>query len=183
MSRIGNRKLTIPTDVTLGVLDQSVTIKGKKGELIVKLPRSVAVKLGDGFVETVCPKGVDEKIASPFLGLANSLINNGIQGVTTGFTKKLELVGVGYRAKKTDKGISMTLGFSHPVDFDAPVGITIDVEENTKVTVSGIDKQLVGLTSAKLRKIKKPEPYKGKGIRYLGEAVRRKPGKAGKVQK
>jgi len=183
MSRIGKRKLTIPEGVIATVSGRTVQIKGPKGELAVVLPLGVVAEVGGSSITTGPESKDKEKFLSPFLGLANALINNALLGVKEGFSKKLELSGVGYRAKRTEKGISMTLGFSHPVDFEVPVGITVDVEDNTKITVSGIDKQLVGLVCAKIRELKKPEPYKGKGIRYATEVVRRKAGKAGKVQK
>jgi large subunit ribosomal protein L6 len=183
MSRIGKRKLTIPLGVEVSISPREVAFKGPKGELKVSVPFGIVAEAKEGFLTTSPEDENKAKFLSPLLGLTNSLVNNALIGVTDGFFKKLELSGVGYRAKKTDKGISMTLGFSHPVEFDAPAGIDIGVEDNTKVTVSGIDKQLVGLISAKIRKLKKPEPYKGKGIKYSDEVVRRKAGKAGKAQK
>lgn len=183
MSRIGKRKLNIPLGVTVVINGNVLVIKGAKGEISVTIPSMVQAKVTDSVLETVPAEGKSEESVSSFLGLSNSLIKNGIEGVTSGFTKTLELVGVGYRAKKTDTGISMTLGFSHPVDYETPAGVSFDVQDNTKITISGVDKQLVGLVSAKIRSIKKPEPYKGKGIRYAGEVVRRKAGKAGKAQK
>jgi large subunit ribosomal protein L6 len=182
MSRIGKRKINLPEDVEIKIVDREATIKGPKGELKILAPFGVIIGISEGIITTTT-EASKQKILSPLLGLTNSLLNNAIIGVKDGFSKKLELSGVGYRAKKTDNGISMTLGFSHPVEFEAPKGIFIEVEENTKVTVSGIDKQLVGLVCAKIRKLRKPEPYKGKGIKYSNEVVRRKAGKAGKTQK
>ena len=181
MSRIGKRKLNIPKDIEIKIHDGEALIRGPKGELKVTAPYGVTINIA-GDVLTTSAEESKQKLLSPLLGLTNSLLNNAIIGVKEGFSKKLELSGVGYRAKKTDKGISMTLGFSHPVEFEVPEGITVDVEDNTKVTVSGIDKQLVGLVCAKIRKLRKPEPYKGKGIKYSTEVVRRKAGKAGKAK-
>ncbi len=183
MSRIGKRTLLVPEGVEVNATGRDVKVKGPKGELSVVLPMGIMVKVDGGSLTTNLMDESKAKLLSPSWGLANALVNNALQGVKTGFTKKLELSGVGYRAKKTDKGISMTLGFSHPVEFDLPKGIEVNVEDNTQLTVSGIDKQLVGLVSAQIRKLKKPEPYKGKGIKYSTEVVRRKPGKAGKAQK
>lgn len=183
MSRIGKRKILIADGVQVAVLDRLVTVKGTKGELKISIPLGISVKIEDNSVSTFASSQSKEKYLSPLLGLTNSLINNAIIGVKEGFSKKLELSGVGYRAKITDKGLSMTLGFSHPVEFELPVGIEASIEDSTRINISGIDKQLVGLVSAKIRKLKKPEPYKGKGIRYSTEVVRRKPGKAGKAQK
>lgn len=183
MSRIGKRTLLIPEGVQVSMTDRILTAKGPKGELKIEVPFGVAVKLDGANVTTVPADESKAKFMSPYLGLANSLILNIMTGVKEGFSKKLELSGVGYRAKKTDKGLSMTLGFSHPVEFELPSGVEAVVEDNTKITISGIDKQLVGLVSAQIRKLRKPEPYKGKGIKYANEVVRRKPGKAGKAQK
>ncbi len=183
MSRIGKRTLLIPEGVQVSMADRILTAKGPKGELKLEVPFGVVVKLDGANLTTVPADESKAKFMSPYLGLANSLILNTMAGVKEGFSKKLELSGVGYRAKKTDKGLSMTLGFSHPVEYELPKGVDAVVEDNTKITVSGIDKQLVGLVCAKLRKLRKPEPYKGKGIKYADEVVRRKPGKAGKAQK
>lgn len=183
MSRIGRRTILIPEGVEVRVTDGILTAKGPKGELALNLPPGVLVKIDGSALNTVSADGATAKFASPYLGLANSLISNILTGVKEGFSKRLELSGVGYRAKKTDKGLSMTLGFSHPVEYHLPEGIEATVEDNTSVTISGIDKQLVGLVCAKIRQLKKPEPYKGKGIKYFDEVVRRKPGKAGKAQK
>ena len=183
MSRIGKRTILIPKEVQVSVADGQVTVKGPKGELKVNMPAGVLAKVeNDGFT-TVAADKAKEKFLSPFLGLANSLVNNAIIGVKDGFFKRLELGGVGYRAKKTEDGLSMTLGFSHPVEFKLPKGIEVEIEDSTKVKISGIDKQLVGLMCSKIRKLKKPEPYKGKGIKYSTEVVKMKPGKAGKAQK
>lgn len=183
MSRIGKRIILIPKEVQVSIADRQAVVSGPRGELRVNLPVGVSVKIENDSLTTAPVDQAKEKFLSALLGLTNSLISNAIVGVKGGFSKNLELSGVGYRAKKTEKGLSMTLGFSHPVEFELPKGVTVEVEDNTKVKVSGIDKQLVGLVCAKIRKLRKPEPYKGKGIKYSTEAVRRKPGKAGKAQK
>ena len=182
MSRIGKRKINIPDGVEVNVEGRDAIIKGPKGELRLTSPFGVQISVSDSLITTIAQEG-KQKLLSPLLGLTNSLLYNAVIGVKEGYSRKLELSGVGFRAKKTDNGISMSLGFSHPVEFQIPEGIFIDIEDNTKVTVSGIDKQLVGMVCAKIRKLKKPEPYKGKGIKYGGEVIRRKAGKAGKVQK
>lgn len=183
MSRIGKRILQIPEGVEINVENRNVKIKGPKGELSVQMPFGVAVKTDGSSLSTKLTDESKAKLLAPVWGLANSLMNNALVGVKDGFSKRLELSGVGYRAKKTDTGLSMTLGFSHPVNYEVPKGIEVTVEDNTKILVAGIDKQLVGLVCAKIRQLKKPEPYKGKGIKYSTEVVRRKPGKAGKTQK
>ena len=183
MSRIGERKILIPQGVETKISSKEVLVKGPKGELKVLVPFGILVDSKEGFLTTLPVEESKAKFLSSLLGLTNALINNAIIGVRSGFSKKLELSGVGYRAKKIDKGISMTLGFSHPVEFEVPTGISVEVEDNTKVTISGVDKQLVGLVCAKIRELRKPEPYKGKGIKYSNEIIRRKAGKAGKAQK
>ncbi|PIS22242.1 50S ribosomal protein L6 [candidate division WWE3 bacterium CG08_land_8_20_14_0_20_41_10] len=183
MSRIGKRSLIIPQGVEVITSPREVVVKGPKGELRVVVPFGIVAGVKDGFLTTTPEEESKAKFLSPLLGLTNALVSNALIGVTIGFSKKLELSGVGYRAKKVERGLSMTLGFSHPVEFEIPAGINAEVEDNTKITISGIDKQLVGLMCAKIRKLKKPEPYKGKGIKYSTEVIRRKPGKAGKAQK
>lgn len=180
MSRIGKTLIEIPAGVTVTFVEGVVAVKGPKGELSYEIRPEIEAKIEENQVKLVVAK--ETKDSNAFWGLTRALVANMILGVTEGFEKKLNLIGVGYRAKKeSDNKISMTLGFSHPVIFDAPEGITLDVEGNDVIIVKGIDKQLVGLTTAKIRELRKPEPYKGKGIRYEGEVVKRKPGKAGKV--
>jgi large subunit ribosomal protein L6 len=180
MSRVGKKPILIPTGVTLKIEGSKVTVTGTKGILSYEIRPEVELKM-EGSVLTVHPK-IDGKKTSAYLGLTRALIDNMIKGVGEGYEKKLELVGVGFRAKQdTPTKITMTLGFSHPVVFEAPLGVQLEVADNTNVVIKGIDKQLVGLTAAKIRKIRKPEPYKGKGIKYAGEVVRRKQGKSGKV--
>ena len=156
----------------------AVTVKGPKGELSLTVASPIEVKIEENQVLVSRPD--DERASRSLHGLTRTLINNNIVGVTQGYQKQLEIVGTGYRVAQKGAAIEFALGFSHPVLVEAPVGITFAVEGNNKVTVTGIDKQLVGETAANVRKIKKPEPYKGKGIRYAGEVVRRKAGKAGK---
>ncbi len=180
MSRIGRLPITVPAGVDVKLDGQNVGVKGPKGELefTVKAPISVA-RNDEGQIEVSRPN--DERLNRSLHGLTRTLISNMIVGVTEGYEKKLEIVGVGYRViSKGPKQLEFALGFSHPVIVDAPEGITFNVESQTKFSVQGIDKQLVGETAANIRKLRKPEPYKGKGVRYAGEHVRRKAGKAGK---
>ena len=178
MSRIGKLPITVPGGVDIKVAGQQVTIKGPKGELTLVVAEPIRVALEDGQVLVTRPD--DERASRALHGLTRTLINNDIIGVTEGYAKQLEVVGTGYRVQQKGNGLELALGFSHPVLFDAPEGVTLAVEGNTKISVSGISKQAVGEVAANIRKLKKPEPYKGKGIRYAGENVRRKAGKAGK---
>ncbi|GLI27967.1 50S ribosomal protein L6 [Agromyces rhizosphaerae] len=178
MSRIGRLPIDIPAGVTVSVDGRQVTVKGPKGELSLVVAAPIEAKVEDGQVLVSRPD--DERESRSLHGLTRSLINNQIVGVTQGYSKALEIVGTGYRVQQKGSSIEFALGFSHPVTVEPPAGITFTVEGNNKLTVAGIDKQAVGETAANIRKIKKPEPYKGKGIRYAGEVVRRKAGKAGK---
>lgn len=180
MSRIGKQSIQIPSGVTVSVNGSKVSVLGPKGKLEVGIREEIGVKIEDGNV--ICFVVKDTKNSSAYWGLVRSLIANAIEGVTKGYEKKLEIIGVGYRAKQNGpKGTIISIGYSHPVEYNAPEGIEIKVEDNTHLKVSGIDKQLVGLVAAQIRKIRKPEPYKGKGIKYEDEIIRRKSGKAGKV--
>ncbi|NMB69973.1 50S ribosomal protein L6 [candidate division WWE3 bacterium] len=180
MSRIGNKPIELPTGVTLTVEKNLVKVKGPKGELEYALRPEVKLKV-EGNMVTV-EQIIESRNTSAFMGLTRALINNMVNGVTTGYEKKLELVGVGYRAKQdSPTKMTMTLGFSHPVVIDTPKGVTLEVTDNVNILIKGIDKQLVGLVASKIRKLRKPEPYKGKGIKYEGEVIRRKQGKSGKV--
>lgn len=180
MSRIGNKPIELPAGVTLTVEKNLVKVKGPKGELEYTLRPEVKLKV-EGNVVTV-EQIIESRNTSAFMGLTRALLNNMVIGVTTGYEKKLELVGVGYRAKQdSPTKMTMTLGFSHPVVIDTPKGITLEVTDNVNILIKGIDKHLVGLVASKIRKLRKPEPYKGKGIKYEGEVVRRKQGKSGKV--
>ncbi|WP_136708481.1 50S ribosomal protein L6 [Agromyces sp. H66] len=178
MSRIGRLPIDIPAGVDVTVDGAAVTVKGPKGELSLTVASPIEVKLEDNQVLVTRPD--DERESRSLHGLTRSLIANQIIGVTQGYSKALEIVGTGYRVAQKGSSIEFALGFSHPVTVEPPAGITLSVEGNNKVTVTGIDKQAVGEAAANIRKIKKPEPYKGKGIRYAGEVVRRKAGKSGK---
>ena len=178
MSRIGRLPISIPSDVTISVDGRAVAVKGPKGELTLTVASPIEVAVEENQVLVSRPD--DERESRSLHGLTRTLINNNIIGVTQGYTKGLEVVGTGYRVQQKGSSVEFALGFSHPVLVDPPAGITFTVEGNNKVTVSGIDKQAVGEAAANIRKIRKPEPYKGKGVRYAGENVRRKVGKAGK---
>ena len=173
MSRVGNRKIIIPTDVTVTVDGNVVTVKGPKGELSTVINDNITVNIDEN--ELTLTRKSDEY--KSFHGTANANINNMIIGVTKGFEKKLESVGVGYRFQLKGTQLVVTAGFSHPVNVDIPSGIKLEVPSNTELFIRGIDKQLVGEFAASVRKIRKPEPYKGKGIRYADEHIRRKEGK------
>lgn len=178
MSRIGKKPVPVPSGVTVSIDSQSVVVKGPKGELSRTLPGRVsAAQEGEAIVVT---RQDDSRTSRAYHGLSRTLIANMIEGVSKGFEKRLEIKGVGYRASVKGKTLTMNLGYSHPVEFEPPTGIDFKVESNTNVIVSGIDKELVGTIAAKIRDARPPEPYKGKGVRYLGEMVRRKAGKAGK---
>jgi large subunit ribosomal protein L6 len=180
MSRIGKLPITVPSGVDVAVEDSVVTVKGPKGTLTHTVADPITVDRGeDGSVEVTRPN--DERLSKSLHGLTRTLIANMVTGVTEGYEKKLEIVGVGYRVlSKGPTQLEFQLGYSHPIIFDAPEGITFAVEGPTKLGVAGIDKQLVGEVAANIRKLRKPEPYKGKGVRYAGEQIRRKVGKAGK---
>ena len=186
MSRIGRAPIPVPPKVQVTWTDENfVTVKGPKGELAQQVDRDLALKLEDGNLTVSRPS--DSKTHKAKHGLYRTLINNMVVGVTTGYTKQLEIHGVGYRANKVGQNLVLLVGFSHPIEVQPPAGITLNVEgidpatKATKISVSGIDKQLVGEIAASIRQLRKPEPYKGKGIRYTGEVIRRKAGKAGKV--
>jgi large subunit ribosomal protein L6 len=178
MSRIGRLPIPIPADVTVATEGRLVSVKGPKGELSLTVANPIEVKIEDGHVLVTRPD--DERASRSLHGLTRTLIANQIIGVTTGYTKSLEIVGTGYRVAQKGASIEFALGFSHPVLVDPPAGITLTVESVNRLTVGGIDKQAVGEVAANIRKIRKPEPYKGKGVRYAGEIVRRKAGKSGK---
>jgi large subunit ribosomal protein L6 len=179
MSRIGKAPITVPGGVDVTIASGHVTVKGPKGQLERDLPPTITVSQ-DGVVLLV-ERPDDERQTSALHGLVRSLVNNMVLGVTQGFTKELEIVGVGYRANaKGPSAMELALGFSHPVNITAPDGITFEVPAPTRIVVSGIDKEKVGQVAADIRAWRKPEPYKGKGVRYAGEIVRRKAGKTGK---
>lgn len=178
MSRIGKRPIEVPDKVTVTIQDQTVSVKGPKGELSRTLPSGVTVAQED---KVVTVSRVDEsRVARQRHGLCRTLVANMVEGVSQGFSRKLEIQGVGYRAAVQGSKLVLSMGFSHPVEMIPPEGIQFSVEGNVNVTVAGIDKELVGNTAARIRSVRPPEPYKGKGIRYQGEAVRRKAGKTGK---
>jgi large subunit ribosomal protein L6 len=180
MSRIGKLPIPVPSGVDVDVDDRLVTVKGPKGTLSHNVAAPITVSRGeDGVIEVVRPN--DERESKSLHGLSRTLIANMVQGVTDGFEKRLEIVGVGYRVlSKGPTQLEFQLGYSHSITFNAPEGITFTVDGPTRLGVQGIDKQLVGETAANIRKLRKPEPYKGKGVRYAGEQIRRKVGKAGK---
>jgi large subunit ribosomal protein L6 len=178
MSRIGRLPIPLPAGVTVEISGQDIAVKGPKGELKLTIAKPITISQEDGSVIVARPD--DEAVSKSLHGLSRTLIANNVHGVSEGFTKALEIVGTGYRAALKGSTVELSLGFSHPVVVTPPEGITLVVEGNTKIIVSGIDKQAVGEMAANIRKLRKPEPYKGKGVRYEGERVRRKAGKAGK---
>ncbi len=178
MSRIGRSPIAVPNGVEVSIAGQDVTVKGPKGTLSRTISEPISVRIDEGILLVERPN--DERQSRALHGLSRSLINNMVIGVTNGFKRELEIVGVGYRAAMAGQGLTMALGFSHPVNIDAQDGITFEVPVPTRIVISGIDKERVGQAAANIRKIRKPEPYKGKGVRYLGERVARKAGKAGK---
>ncbi|RMG68845.1 MAG: 50S ribosomal protein L6 [Calditrichaeota bacterium] len=177
MSRIGRLPVQIPDKVEVKVEDGLVRVKGPKGELQQRIDPRLEVKIEGNLLTVSRPS--DERTLRAQHGLARTLINNMVVGVSQGFSKSLEIQGVGYKAEKKGKGLLLALGYSHPIYFVPPEGIQVEVQGPTKVVVSGIDKALVGQVAAKIRSFRPPEPYKGKGIRYEGEQIRRKAGKAG----
>ncbi len=177
MSRIGKKPVPVPSGVTVELQGDAMTVKGPKGELHRTLHAEMAVSVEDGSVVVKRPSDGGRHRA--LHGLTRSLINNMIVGVTEGFSKSLEVRGVGYKLEPLPKGVRLVVGYSHPVDYVAPQGISITVDGGTKMKVEGIDKELVGQVAAELRGVRRPEPYKGKGVRYVGEQVRTKAGKTG----
>ena len=178
MSRIGNKPVVIPAGVTLDLKDNTVTVKGPKGELSYTFNQNITLVQNEG--EVVFTRPDDTKENKTIHGTTRAVFNNMVVGVTEGFQKELELIGVGYRAQLQGKNLVLNVGYSHPVEFTPEEGIEIEVPSNTKVIVKGYDKQKVGELAANIRGVRPPEPYKGKGIRYVDEFVRRKEGKTGK---
>jgi large subunit ribosomal protein L6 len=179
MSRIGRLPIAVPAGVTVAIDGRSITVEGPKGKLHRELHPDMSVALEDGTVVVTRP--TEAKGHKQLHGLTRTLVANMVTGVSTGYRKGLEITGVGYRAQKVGERLQLNLGYSHPVEIDPPPGISFELENPTRLTVIGIDKELVGEIAARVRASRKPEPYKGKGVRYAGEVVRRKAGKAGKI--
>ncbi|HAA65496.1 MAG TPA: 50S ribosomal protein L6 [Acidimicrobiaceae bacterium] len=179
MSRVGKAPITIPDGLSVEISDDMIKVSGKQGELTQQIPEGIDIQVEDSVITV--ERADDSRQQRSLHGLARALVNNMVEGVSNGFMKELNIVGVGYRAQaKGTNALELALGFSHPVQVEAPEGVTFDVPEPTIIKVSGIDKQLVGQVAADIRALKKPEPYKGKGIRYVDEYVIRKAGKAAK---
>jgi large subunit ribosomal protein L6 len=177
MSRIGKKPIAIPKGVTVAVNDGVVDVKGPKGQLRQAIPPGVAFQLAGAELKAALTDDVPE--LRKFHGLARTLVANAVQGVTEGFKRELDIVGVGYRAELKGRQVVFALGYSHPIVFDIPQGIDIAVDKQTHVVVSGVDKQLVGQVAANIRRMRKPDPYKQKGVRYTGEVLKKKQGKTG----
>ena len=176
MSRIGKKLIPLPAGVKYKVEGNTVLVEGPKGKVSALIAEGITLETKDGILHV---NRESDKYAA-FHGLTRALINNAVLGVTTGWKKELDIVGVGYKAAMEGPSLRLDLGYSHPINYSAPEGITIAVEKNTHLTVTGIDRQLVGQVAADIRKFRKPEPYKGKGVQYTGEVIRRKAGKTGK---
>ena len=177
MSRIGKLPIAVPKNVTVTINGNTVKVKGPKGELSRTLPASIAIAQDGDQLNVTRPS--DEAQHKALHGLSRSLVANMVEGVTKGFQKQLEIVGVGYKAETRPYGLQLALGFSHPVEYRAPAGIKLTAPQPTQIVVDGADKEVVGQVAAELRSLRPPEPYKGKGIKYVGEQIRRKAGKAG----
>jgi large subunit ribosomal protein L6 len=179
MSRIGRLPIAVPSGVDVTIDGRTVTVRGPKGTLSRELHPDIAVNRADATLVVTRP--TEQKLHKQLHGLTRTLVNNMVVGVTTGYRKGLEITGVGYRAALVGNKLQLSLGYSHPVEIDPPEGISFELENPTRLAVVGIDKELVGQVAARVRSSRKPEPYKGKGVRYAGERVRRKAGKAGKI--
>jgi large subunit ribosomal protein L6 len=177
MSRIGKKPITIPKGVTVKVVDHAVDVKGPKGQMRQAFPAGINFELADGHL--VAKTKTDDPLLGKFHGLARSLVANAVFGVTEGYKKELDIVGVGYRAELKGKQVIFALGYSHAVVFDIPNGIDIAIDKQTHLTVTGVDRQLVGQVAANIRRLRKPDPYKQKGVRYTGEVLKKKAGKTG----
>ena len=178
MSRIGKTPITVPNGVEVSIAGRTVSVKGPKGNLSREIPGEIVVRKEENTLLVERPN--DERTNRALHGLTRTLVSNMVVGVTDGFAKELEIVGVGYRAEAQGQNLRLALGFSHPVIVEAPAGISFEIPAQTRVIVKGIDKELVGQVAANIRSIRKPEPYKGKGVRYAGERILRKAGKTGK---
>src|ERR687887_1433270 len=177
MSRIGKKPITIPKGVTVKVLDNAVEVQGPKGKLRQAYPPGISFELSDGHL--LARTRSENPQLGKFHGLARSLVANAVSGVTEGFKRELDIVGVGYRAEVKGKQVIFALGYSHPVVFDVPPGIDVAIDKQTHITVTGVDRQLVGQVAANIRRLRKPDPYKQKGVRYTGEVLKKKAGKTG----
>jgi large subunit ribosomal protein L6 len=177
MSRIGKKPIAIPKSVTIKVIDGAVEVQGPKGKLRQSHPAGINFELADGHL--LAKQATEDPTLAKFHGLARSLIANAVTGVTDGFKRELDIVGVGYRAEVKGKQVIFALGYSHAVVFDIPAGIDIVIEKQTHITVTGVDRQLVGQVAANIRRLRKPDPYKQKGVRYTGEVLKKKAGKTG----
>lgn len=179
MSRVGRLPISIPKGVEVEIDGDTVRVKGQKGEIVKKFKSEIEVKLEDGKV--TFKRNKEDKFSRSLHGLTRTLINNMIHGVTDGYEKSLQIIGVGYKVAKSGRGLQLNVGFSHPVVIESINGISFEVEGTNKITISGVDKNLVGQIAANIRAIRPPEPYKGKGIKYIDEVIHKKVGKAGKV--
>jgi large subunit ribosomal protein L6 len=179
MSRIGRLPITVPSGVDVTIEGRTLTVKGPKGTLSRELHPDMRISREDGSIVVARP--TEQKLHKQLHGLTRTLVNNMVVGVTDGFRKGIEITGVGYRASKVGEKLQLNLGYSHPIEIDPPKGISFELENPTRLAVVGIDKELVGEVAARVRSTRKPEPYKGKGVRYAGEQIRRKAGKAGKI--
>jgi large subunit ribosomal protein L6 len=177
MSRIGKKPVVVPKGVTVKVFDGAVEVQGPKGKLRQAFPTNINFELADGHL--VAKTRTDDSALGKFHGLARSLVANAVLGVTEGFKKELDIVGVGYRAEVKGKQIVFALGYSHAVVFEIPAGIDVAIDKQTHITVTGVDRQLVGQVAANIRRLRKPDPYKQKGVRYTGEVLKKKAGKTG----
>jgi len=177
MSRIGKKPIAVPKGVTVKVLNGAVEVQGPKGKLTQYVPRGIDFAVDGG--QIIAKRATDENELGKFHGLARSLVANAVAGVTDGFKKELDIVGVGYRAELKGKQVIFALGYSHAVVFDIPPGIDVTIDKQTHITVTGVDRQLVGQVAANIRRLRKPDPYKQKGVRYTGEVLKKKAGKTG----
>jgi large subunit ribosomal protein L6 len=177
MSRVGRKAIALPGEVKVSISESAIEVQGPKGKLTTPVPPGISFALDGG--QLVCRRTGDERQQRAFHGMARALAQNAIRGVTEGFSKDLDIVGVGYRAQVEGSKVVFALGFSHPVEYEVPEGIRISVDKQTRVTVSGIDRQKVGQVAAEIRRLRRPDPYKQKGIRYVGEVLKKKAGKAG----
>lgn len=177
MSRIGKRPITVPKGVTVKVLEGAVEVQGPKGKFKQPFPRSIVFSMDNG--QLVARRTVEDTALDKYHGLARSLVANAVTGVTEGFKKELDIVGVGYRAEVKGKQVIFALGYSHPIVFDVPAGVDIAIDKQTHLTVTGVNRQLVGQVAANIRRLRKPDPYKQKGVRYTGEVLKKKAGKTG----